>query len=143
MRTAYSAVLGALIVSFSTAALAQDFTFSLAVDKTVVEVGQSIELTLTMQGDIAGIELPAFEFPEAFSIAARRKQTSLSFRGAQSQHSLSLIYVLVAQEAGTYQLGPFVVAHRGTNAATEPIEITVEQPALPPDIAAPRSEFTI
>jgi hypothetical protein len=133
-----------MLLGWSVSAAAGDLTFSAQVDKTSVKVGEPIQLTITLSGDIAGVELPAFEFPEGFAVAARSQSTNFSIRGGAAERSVSLIYILLPQQGGTFQLGPFYIEHNGTTLPTQPIDITVEKPAVPPSLkAAPGERFTL
>jgi uncharacterized protein (DUF58 family) len=124
-------------------AWAQDLAFSAQVDKTSVDLGDPIQLTLTLSGNIAGVQLPAVEPPEGVVIAARSQATNLSLRAGAMERSLSLSYVLVPQRAGTFQLGPFTVKQGEHTFQTEPIEITVNKPALPPRLKPQGERFTL
>ena len=124
-------------------AWAQDLTFSAKVDKTSVDLGDPIQLTLTLSGNIAGVQLPTVEPPEGFTVAARSQATNLSLRAGAMERSLSLSYVLVPQQAGIFQLGPFTVKQGEHTFQTEPIEITVNKPALPPRLKPQGERFTL
>ena len=113
-------------------AWAQDLTFSAKVDKTSVGLGDPVNLTVTLSGDIGGIHVPALEFPEGFAVAARSQSTNFSIRAGVTERSMSLLYVLIPQRAGKFQLGPFKIAQRNKTLQTEPIDITVGEPAAPP-----------
>ena len=133
------------VIAFGVAALAfaQDLTFSAKVDKTTVDLGDPISLTVTLSGDIAGIELPPLAFPEGFSIVARSQSTNFSMRAGAVERSVSLLYVLVPQRVGTFKLGPFSIEHRHKELKTEPIEITVKKPALSPTLKPQGERFTL
>ena len=136
------------LIVFGAAALAVawagDLTFSAKVDKTSVKVGEPIQLTFTLSGDIDSVKLPAFEFPEEFAVAARSQATNVSVRGGTAERSTSLTYILIPQHGGAFRLGPFYVEHNGQTLPTEPIEITVEKPAVPPKLkSAPGERFTL
>ena len=137
--------LGVLPLCFTLAAVAwaQDLTFSAKADKTKINVGDPINLTITLNGDITGITLPAFQFPEAFVVAARSQASEFSFRAGKMERSVSLTYVLIPQQAGTFQLGPFQLARPDKTVSTEPIAITVEKPALPPHLRPQGGRFTL
>ena len=124
-------------------AWAEDLTFSAKVDKTTVNMGDPISLTLTLSGDIGGVELPAVKFPEGCAIAARSQATNFSLHNAAVDRSISLVYVLVPQEVGRFQLGPFTITHRKKVLQTEPIEITVKKPPIPSHLAPERDRFTL
>ena len=133
-----------LIVSVAALASAEDLTVSAKVDKTSVESGDPIALTLTLGGDLSEIQVPPPEFPEGFTLAARSQSTNFSVRAGVAAHSTTLAYVLVPQQAGTFRLGPFTVRRRGKEFKTDPIEITVKKPAVPHSLQQPRGErFTL
>jgi len=132
-----------LSAAVAASAWAQDLTFTAKVDKTTVNVGDPLNLTITLSGQIEGIEVPPFQFPKEFAVAARSQSTEFSFRGGSAMRSLSLIYVLVPQQAGTFQLGPFTIQRRGKSVPTDPIKITVEKPVLPPHLRPEGGRFTL
>ena len=134
-------ILGFGVAAF---AFAQDLTFSAKVDKTTVDLGDPISLTITLSGDLSGIQLPALQLPEGFVVAGRSQSTNFSIRAGAMERSMSLLYVLIPQRAGTFQLGPFRIEHQHRNVQTDPIEITVKKPALPPSLKTPQGErFTL
>lgn len=105
---------------------------SAQVDRTTVDVGEQLTLTIIIEGDVQRVELEPFEFPPAFRVAAQSRSTNLSMKLGQIKRSVSLVYALIALEPGTFQLGPFAVIHRGQSHLTEPLEIVVKKPAVPP-----------
>jgi uncharacterized protein (DUF58 family) len=118
-------VLALVTVGVATLASAQDISFSAAVDRTVVKVGNPVALTLTLSGDVSGIEIPVFEFPEGFTVASRSQSSSFSIRLGTIDRALTLAYLLLPQQAGTFQLGQFQITHKGQTFSTEPLAVTV------------------
>ena len=104
------------------------------VDKTGVDVGSTLTLTITIEGDFTKAELEPFEFPKAFAVVAQSRASNVSLRVGDVKRSVSLVYVLLAQEPGTFQLGPFQLIHQGKPILTDPIEIVVTKPNLPPQL---------
>ena len=122
----------------------QDLVFSAKVDKTTVDLGTPVTLAITLSGDLSGVQLPAFEFPEGLMVAARSQSTSFSVRAGAAERATSLQYLLIPQRAGTFQLGPFTIEHHHKELKTEPIEITVKKSALPPSQLQSKGErFTL
>lgn len=130
---------------------------SAGVDRTTVEVGGQVTLTITIsagggsaplsqrgggEGDVQRVELEPFELPEAFRVAAQSRTTNLSMELGRITRSISLVYALVVLEPGTFQLGPFELIHRGETFSTEPLEIVVTKPALPPTLE-PSDRFVL
>ncbi len=137
-------IIGVATAVFAQLVWAQDLTFSAKVDQTTVEIGDPIHLVLTISGEIAGVQLTSPEFPEGFVVGGRSQSTSFSLRAGKTERSTSLVYVLIPHHAGTFQLGPFMLEHRHEEFHTEPIEILVEKPALPPPHLRPQGErFTL
>ena len=125
----WSAILGVMAPAL---AFAQDLTFSATVDKTTVTLSEPVTLTLTLTGDLGGVDLSELQLPEGFVIAARSQSTNFSISAGATERSMNLIYVLVPQQAGTFQLGPFAIRQHKKEFHTEAIEITVKQSSLPP-----------
>ena len=131
------------MLMWATVAVAQDTSFSAAIDKTAVNAGEPVALTLTLSGDIGGIEVPVFEFPEGFTVASRSQSSNFSIRLGTIDRSLTLAYLLIPQQAGTFQLGPFQITHKGQTFSTEPLTVTVEKPAIPPHLGPEGGRFTL
>jgi uncharacterized protein (DUF58 family) len=134
---------GLLFIGFTVSASAQDLSFSAKADKTTLNVGDPLVLTITLSGDISGIEVPVFEFPDGFTVASRSQSSNFSIRLGTVERSLTLAYVLIPQQGGTFQLGPFQITHRGQTFSTEPIAVSVEKPALPPHLGPEGGRFTL
>lgn len=126
--------LALFIAAAATVAMAQDLQINAQVDKTAVEIGQPVTLTISLSGELSGIELPPPQFPEGLAVAARSQSTSLAIRGGVPERSTSLVYVLVPQQAGTFTLGPFSVTHGKQTLETPLITLTVTKSALPPSL---------
>ncbi len=130
-------------VGFAAPAFAQEVAVSAKVDKTTVDVGSPIQLTVTLHGDLAGVQLQPLEFPPKFVVAARSQATNLTFRAGVQERSTELLYVLVPQEAGTFKLGPFTCQHGKQAFQTEPITITVKKSVLPPNLPQTEERYTL
>lgn len=130
-------------LSLGNAAWAQELSFSATVDKTTLSTGDPLILTITFGGDISGIEIPVFEFPEGFTVASRSQSSNFSIRLGTVERSLALAYVLIPQQAGTFQLGPFQITQKDQTFSTEPITVAVEKPAIPPRLGPEGGRFTL
>lgn len=109
-----------------------ELSISATVDTATVDVGGSVTLTITIEGKAEQAGLEPFDFPEALRVIAQRRASNVSIRLGRIHRSTSLVYVLAAKAPGTVQLGPFRLTHRGRSVQTDPIEITVNKPTLPP-----------
>lgn len=123
--------------------VADELIVSAQVDQTTVEVGTPIQLTITLRGDVEGIQLPAVEFPEGFAVSARSQSSSVVVKGGVVERSVSLVYALVPQQAGTFTLGPFHLEHKGRTIPTAPIQVTVEKPAIAPSLGSSGPRYSL
>lgn len=114
------------------AAATQAVNISAQVDKTTVNLGTQVTLTITVEGDLDHVDLKEWKFPDALPVVAQSRASNVSIGQGQVTKSVSLIFVLVPQEAGTFTLGPFEASHLSTDVSTQPIEITVKKPVVPP-----------
>lgn len=131
------------IIGMAVFAHAQDVVFSASVDKTTVVLGNPIQLTLTLTGDIAGAQLPPPELPEGFAVVGRSQSTNFSIRDGSVEQSVSLVYVLIPQIAGTFDLGPFTVSHGRQQMKTSSISVTVKKASFRPRPELPGSRTII
>ena len=127
----------------SSVAAAQELIFSASLDKTTANLGDPVTLTLTLSGDMAEVELPTPQFPEGMAVVSRSQSTQFSIRQGTVERSVALVYVLVPQQVGTVRLGPFTVVRHHQAVKTEPLEMTVKQPALPPPLRTNKERVTL
>ncbi|MBI3996694.1 MAG: BatD family protein [Candidatus Omnitrophica bacterium] len=123
-----------IVAGFGAVAWAGDLSISAQVDRTTVDIGSPVTLTITLKGDLSGVQLPPPELPEGFIIVARNQSTNFSMHAGVTERSTGLAFVLVPQRAGTFKLGPFKVRQQKQELETSTIDITVKKPALPPTI---------
>ncbi len=136
-------IAGLIVLSPARFIGAQELLFVAKVDKTTVPVGEPITLTITLSGDIAEVEVPPLTFPEAFAVAARSQSTSFSVRAGTMERSTSISVILIPQQPGTFQLGPFTVTHQQHTFQTQPLDITVEPAAVSPPPAPKGERFNL
>ncbi|OGX13172.1 MAG: hypothetical protein A3I71_07630 [Omnitrophica WOR_2 bacterium RIFCSPLOWO2_02_FULL_63_16] len=119
-----------------------DVQLSVQVDRTTVDVGEQLALTITVEGNVQQVELEPVEFPKAFRVVAQSRSTHLAMEAGQVKRSISLVYALTALEPGQFTLGPFEARRRGQSLLSDPLEITVNKPALPPTLE-PSERFVL
>ena len=132
-----------LSVAATACAQSRDVVFSASVDKTTVVLGDPIQLTLTLSGDIAGAELPSVQLPEGFVVVGRSQSTNFALHAGSVEQSVSLLYVLLPQRIGTFDLGPFLVTHHQQQLRTSPITVTVKKSLLPLRPEPPGTRVTL
>jgi hypothetical protein len=84
--------------------------FSAAFDRTELEVGESLQLTIRISGNgnLATLAPPLFEAPGAFEQYDAQISTNIDRAGAQLRGSKTFTYVLVPRSNGTFEMPPVV-----------------------------------
>jgi hypothetical protein len=114
-----------IVVMFSPAAWAQE-KFAATVDHTTVRVGETVTLTITLDGASSGVpspELPPLENLQI--VAGPYSNSSLSIVNGRASASASFMYMLRPQQAGKAQIGAAKLKYKGREFATAPITINV------------------
>ena len=138
-----AALLG-LAVGISATAWAQELTFTAKVDKTTVEFGEPITLTLTLSGDLSDVTLAPLQLPEGVVVVGRSQSTHFTLHDGVAERSMSFTYLLAPQRTGMVPLGPFTVRRRKSVYQTDPIEITVKKKSAPaPAPPAPSERYLL
>ena len=106
--------------------------FSASADQTAVDIGQQVSLTITLEGALDGVRVEPFTLPKELPVAAQQQSSSFSIRSGQAVRAITWVYLLVPQQAGSFQLGPFKVVQQGNTVSTDAINITVKKGVLPP-----------
>ena len=107
-----------------------------------MDAGSQFTLTLTLEGQFQGAELQPIELPKGFAVLAQSQASNVSVRKGAVTRSLSLTYLLAAQEPGAFKLGPFQLRYKNTPVLTDAIDLVVKKPALPPS-AQPHQRYTL
>ena len=103
------------------------------VDRTSVEVGESIQLKVVLSGDgnFATLEAPPFTAPNAFELYEPEVASSIDRSGRRIRGTKTFTYVLVPRSHGTYELPPITFSYfdpqagRYRTLTSEPREIHV------------------
>ncbi|NNE71834.1 MAG: protein BatD [Rhodothermales bacterium] len=113
--------------------------FSARFDRSELEVGESLQLTIRISGNgnLATMAAPTFEAPGAFEQYDPQVSTSIDRSGAQLRGSKTFTYVLVPRSNGVFQMPPISYTWYDPNAgryvtdATEPFSVTVTGSGTP------------
>ena len=109
---------------------------SAQVDKTTVEVGVPVTLTITIEGaELSHAKFQPFELPKPLRVVGQSQVSQTVVQGGQSKQATSLVYGIVGLEAGTFKFGPFQVLYQGKPTSSEPVTLVVKKPVLPPQSA--------
>lgn len=110
-----------LFVVIANTAIAQKFTASAS--KTKVAVGETFQLTYSLNANGSNFKMPALNEFDVFS--GPNQSTSMSFiNGAMSQ-SISMSYILAAKKEGKFTIQPGSVSVNGTTVQSNSIVIEV------------------
>jgi hypothetical protein len=112
-----------LLWFYAPALRAQDASFKVSVNQNKVGTGEQFEVSFTLNTNGDRFSPPNFA---GFQIVAGPNESSSmsSINGAVSQ-SVSISYVLMAENEGTFTIGPASILINGKQVSTNPVKITV------------------
>lgn len=105
-------------------------TFTASVDNTIVPVGESFNVSVSIEGEnLSGVGEPSSPNIPGIDIlgSSRSQSTQINFINGKLNKSTSLIYdyQMIAKKEGTFTIPSFTLKHSGKTYSTEPIKITV------------------
>lgn len=105
-------------------------TFTASVDNTIVPVGESFNVSVSIEGEnLSGVGEPSSPNITGIDIlgSSRSQSTQINFINGKLNKSTSLIYdyQMIAKKEGTFTIPSFTLKHSGRTYSTEPIKITV------------------
>jgi len=106
------------------AVFAGEIKFEAFVDRDVVSLGQSIQLSLRLNGSR---DLPAPALPDIDGFSSRYvgPSTSMSIVNGRMSSSITHIYRLVPLKTGTFSLGPFQIEYEGDTYTSNSLSVEV------------------
>jgi hypothetical protein len=115
---------------------------TVATDRTNLNVGESIQLTITLagRGNLATLSPPGFSVPNAFDLYDPEISSLLDRSGNELKGSKTFRYVLIPRSNGTFEIPPIEFTHfdpsTGTyrTSKTDATPITVTGTATTPDV---------
>jgi hypothetical protein len=118
-------------------------TFTASVDQVVVPVGESFNVSVTIEGeDLSGVETPSAPNISGIDIlgSSRSQSTQINFINGKFNKSTSYIYdfQMIARKEGQFTIPPFTLKYKGKEYATDPIKISVKK-GVPPRSVPPAS----
>ena len=114
------------IVFLAAQALALSVTAS--VDTDEVELGDPINLSITIAGRGGSLPDPILPDLSDFDVYSSGRNQSISIVNGAFSSSLDINYTLVAKKTGNLIIGPVVVKDEKEMVASDPIKITVKKP---------------
>lgn len=103
----------------------EEVTFKATVDRTRIEMGEVMTLTVTVSSGSAKVPKPSLPPMNDFSIVSRGSSRSFSFVNGKMRTSVSYTYALTPKGKGTFTIGACEIVLKGKTYRTAPIEVTV------------------
>ncbi|MFQ6044303.1 MAG: BatD family protein, partial [Candidatus Poribacteria bacterium] len=130
MKQLFPLLFIALLLLQGTTAFADSISVSASVDRKIVSVGDTIQLTVAIEGaqSVGAPDLPDIDGFQAQYVGP---STQVSIVNGRMSASVSHIYSLVALKVGKYTINPISVEYRGKTYQTKPITVEVVQGATP------------
>jgi hypothetical protein len=118
------------------------YAMTVVPDRTQLEVGESIQLTVTIsgRGNLATLDAPELDIPAAFELYDPQVTTTLDRSGSQLSGRKTFRYVLIARSNGTFEIpavdftffDPSSTRFRTTSSSV--VVVTVTGTASTPDV---------
>ena len=107
-------------------------TFTASVDQTTVPVGESFNVSVTVEGeDLSGVETPSAPNISGIDIlgTSRSQSTQINFINGKLAKATSYIYdyQMIAEKEGQYTIPPFTLKYKKEEYSTDPITINVKK----------------
>jgi len=105
-------------------AYAKDLKFQLLVDRNIIYLGQSAQLSFQFEGSR---DIPALDLPEIEGFRTRYSGPSsrMSIVNGRMTSSITHIYRLVPVKTGKFKIGPFYIDHEGNKYSSNEIMVEV------------------
>ncbi len=118
------------------------YTMTVAPDRTQLEVGESIQLTVTVSGsgNLATLDAPVLDIPAAFELYDPQVTTTLDRSGSRLSGRKTFQYVLIPRSNGTFEIPAVEFTFfdpsslRFRTRSSSPVSIMVTGTASTPDI---------
>ena len=107
-------------------------TFTASVDQTVVPLGESFNVSVTVEGeDLSGVDVPSAPNISGIDIlgSSRSQSTQINFVNGKLSKSASYIYdyQMIGRKEGRFTIPPFTLTYQGKKYSTDPITIEVKK----------------
>jgi hypothetical protein len=116
-----------LIALSCSVACGQDATFTATVDKNILEMGERLEVTFTLNGAKGGANFRAPAFNDFVMLSGPNQMTNTQFINGVISVSASYTYVLQPKSEGKFTIGPATITVDGKQLQTQPIGIEVRK----------------
>lgn len=113
-------------------AFAQNGSFTAAVERTTVALGEQFDITFTLSGAGGGRNFHPPSFDDFLTLAGPNQSTNMQFINGTVSSSVSYSYTLQPRAEGVFAIGPATIEYEGKQLETRPIAMTVTKSAPPP-----------
>ena len=112
------------LILFSGLANAKELKFQLLVDRNIIYLGQSAQLSFQFEGsrDIPALDLAAIK---GFQTRYSGPSSRMSIVNGRMTSSITHIYRLVPIKTGKFKIGPFYIDHEGNKYSSNEIMVEV------------------
>ena len=130
VRRIQLSLVGILSLSFSLHSSASVFaadplSVQAQVDRSEVKEGERLTFSVTITGPIRGTPKLHLGSLEGFQVVSTGRSQQIQMRGREISQALTLTYLLVPTQRGTFTLGPVKVEYQGQTYETQPIQVKV------------------
>ncbi|MFH1782857.1 MAG: BatD family protein [Candidatus Omnitrophota bacterium] len=108
------------------ACYAQDISIEASVNKNEIALDEEIILTIVINGSITNIPEPELSNMASFGYYSGGRSQNISIINGKISSSVSFNYVLVPNDEGSFQIGPFTIDYKGNSYSTNSIEVRVK-----------------
>lgn len=140
---------GCAIFLWGQVVYAQDITLQASVDRTRVEVGKVIQLTVAVQADqMSGLPAPEVPTPDGLQVVGSTSSSSTSIRivngSMTTTRTITYVFSYRARKEGSLVLGPAQITHNGKRIRSAAVRVeVVKNSGRPQTRAAPSSGQSI
>lgn len=116
-------------VSNSQLVYASEISVDLSVDRSLMAVGESVKLTISVVG-VQSLATPTLPELDGFEVISTSKGTSISIVNGRMTSSTNFEYRLRALKDGVYELGPFSLMIQNKEYNTDKVTVEVSSGSL-------------
>ncbi|OQX92427.1 MAG: hypothetical protein B6D58_02895, partial [candidate division Zixibacteria bacterium 4484_95] len=109
-------------------AISQDINITANVDRNIVELGETINLSISVSGSVRSVSKPSLPDLSDFDVYSSGTSSNISIAPGATSYQTDYSYVLVPRKVGTYVIGSAKVKYKGREYSTQPIQIKVNPP---------------
>ncbi len=118
-------VVSAILLLVAGSAAGDEVQLNLSVDRTSVQLGQQLRLSVEVSGKVAGVGEPEIQGIDEFSVLSTGSSRSFSLTGGGLRSSTTFTYLLAPTKTGSFKIGPAKLELNGKTYLSQTIEVVV------------------